>query len=142
MTELVAIAYVNHGRWVADCPHPDCHSAEHYQDPYNGKYGGLRPNAFHCTAPGGCGLSYPVVWPPNIAEIERWLVMRPIMTTRNWLPGETIADLVLENAEHGCIPLAELAALPAGKVFQVVDDQVELSAAAVAAGMGRLELGA
>lgn len=36
----------------------------------------------------------------EFAAIERLLVARPEVATRNWLPGETIADLARENAEH------------------------------------------
>jgi hypothetical protein len=32
--------------------------------------------------------------------IEAALRVRPDPTTRNWLPGETVADLLRENAEH------------------------------------------
>jgi hypothetical protein len=32
------------------------------------------------------------------------LMMRPVAATRNWKPGETIDDLLMENAAHGCLP--------------------------------------
>lgn len=36
-----------------------------------------------------------------VRSVERLLLMRPVRQTQNWFPGETLADLMLENAEHG-----------------------------------------
>jgi hypothetical protein len=43
-------------------------------------------------------------WPERVSDIERVVLARPAPTTRNWLPGETVADLVAENIENGLIP--------------------------------------
>ena len=86
------VAYINEGRWVADCP--DC-------------------NAGMMLLPGApflCGLCFNVrigsysrlvVWPANPAEIEAVLLLRPMAINRNWRPGETVWTLLAENVEHG-----------------------------------------
>lgn len=49
-----------------------------------------------------CGAVYEGVEPPPaMAEIERVLLLRPQMTTRNWCHPETVDDLRQENADHG-----------------------------------------
>jgi hypothetical protein len=97
---LVAQAYVSQSTWVARCPMPDCPAAEHYGRK-DGFLGGLRHDRFLCNY---CGLQCAVEWPSFAADIERLLAMRPIPSTRNWLPGETLVDLLGENIEHGVIP--------------------------------------
>ncbi|MFC9088985.1 hypothetical protein [Nocardiopsis dassonvillei] len=78
-------AYVNHGRWVADCIRPYCGSAE-----------ALRPgqSAVWC---GNCQLVAPVEWPPDPQGIWDALMVRPVPATRNWFP----ADHPLA-VRHGC----------------------------------------
>lgn len=82
-------AEANWGRWVVRCPR--CPSA------LDGVPG---DPAFRCWE---CGATAAVDWPPEatVAGVERLLLMRPDVTTRNWLPGETLIDLVVENAAHG-----------------------------------------
>jgi hypothetical protein len=98
-------AYVNWGRWVTDCPRwPDCANAL-----------ALEPGqaTARCTAPGGCGLAYTVIWPADAAQITTALDARPAPQTRNWYPaghdraamyglpcGETPAELDAETAAH------------------------------------------
>jgi hypothetical protein len=54
-----AYARVAWGRWVADCPRPECSNAEHHgADPVTGHVGGLTGAAFRCGSctwrgPGG-----------------------------------------------------------------------------------------
>lgn len=115
--ELTAVPYLNHGRWVADCPRPYCTNAEAFGN-VAGFPGGLRSDHFECRATldfgngpvpiGGCGLRCGVDWPPNIADIEALVLARPALITRNWRPGESLADLMRENVEHGLIPLDKL----------------------------------
>lgn len=50
--------------------------------------------------------------------IERLLMMRPIPYTRNWLPGETLTDLLAENIEHGIGPSEP------GQEMAIVGDQI------------------
>lgn len=41
------------------------------------------------------------VYPAERAQIEAVLNLRPIRSTRNWEPNETLADLIAQNIEHG-----------------------------------------
>ena len=80
-------AYVNQGRWVADCPDVDCSEA-------------------HKVAPGdwfgcsNCGAIAEVSFPDNHAQIDAVLSMRRVPQTRNWT-DETVHDLEQENRQHG-----------------------------------------
>jgi len=38
--------------------------------------------------------------PTNYQQIERVLLERPNRENQNWLPGETLDDLLRENKEH------------------------------------------
>lgn len=82
-------AEANWSRWIARCP--ACPSALQ-----------LVPGtlAFACW---DCGARAEVRWPDAdmIAGVERLLSMRPNVTTRNWLPGETLIDLMMENGKGG-----------------------------------------
>jgi hypothetical protein len=49
-----------------------------------------------------CGAIYErLELPAKADEIERLLVARPDLQTRNWRQGETVADLHAENRAHG-----------------------------------------
>ena len=79
-------AYVNHDRWVADCP---CNGAE-------------------LVAPGeemlcgSCGARHTVKFPgpKTRAKIEGLLNVREPLF-RNWHPDETADELLAQNIEHG-----------------------------------------
>ena len=101
-----AIAYVNQGRWMADCPRPYCGNALELE---------LRQPSFYCVARGGgcCGLSCPIVWPGDAEQLFAELGRRPVAQTRNWAPAghwqavannlettQTVADLREEFAAH------------------------------------------
>jgi hypothetical protein len=91
----VAHAEVNHGRWTVRCPW--CSGCQNASE---------EDHRFFCTecsngAAGGKWIA--VVWPADREEIELALGQRPHPDNRNWLPGETIADLWLENAAHGVV---------------------------------------
>jgi len=132
--ELRAVAYLNHGQWVAMCPRPGCHNAEIFGrievgilalDQGGGTIGGLTGDMFHCrTEYGGCGLTCPADWPPNVVDIEALVMPRPVPTTRNWLPGESLHDLLAENVEHGIIPAGALTDGPTRKLLEIMDDRV------------------
>lgn len=85
-----AVAYVNHGRWVADCPTPGCGGAMLV----------LKGGEFLC---GTCfnaeigGEYRPIEWPADPDAIERLLVGRPLAVQMNWTPGETLEVLAAEN---------------------------------------------
>jgi len=136
--------YANHGRWVADCPRPHCGNAEQYGwDMYRTR-GGLTESSFRCREErGGCGLVCEAVWPAKHADIEWILQQRPAVATRNWLPGETLLDLMNENLEHGIAPMSQ-AALddpnhPGGVVLRIENDEIQ--GGLLTAGTWRTEIG-
>ena len=90
---MEATVYHNWGRWVADCPDVACTNAEEY-----GR--GLTDTAFVCS---DCRRISEVVWPDDRVRITALLDIRPVPSTRNWTPSETVADLVNENLEQGVI---------------------------------------
>lgn len=87
-----AIAYVNHGRWVTECPY-GCGSAQVVTpaDP-----------RFFCLGcrNRGSGRWSPVTFPAQRQVIEAALERRPPRNA-NWLPGEPVERLLKENADHG-----------------------------------------
>ncbi len=83
-------AYVNHGRWVADCATAYCEEA-HLVSP---------GDRFKCA---NCGETYDVTFPDDMLLIDAALSGRKVPQTRNWYPHETVADLIRENAEHGVV---------------------------------------
>lgn len=92
-----AVARVNSGRWIADCPTPGCGGAE-YVDMDN-------PVFFCCecrNAPSGHQpIAVTVPDATSRSGIETALLKRPAPMTRNWRQPETVADLVDENAQMG-----------------------------------------
>jgi hypothetical protein len=100
----VAYAEANWGRWVARCVRPWCTNAIALE---------LGQVEFLCIGgPDACGYSTVVVWPPDPQAIEAILGMRPVRRTQNWSVGETLEDLLAENAAHGCLPPEMLTAAP------------------------------
>lgn len=95
-----ARAYVNFGRWIADCP-MDCGSAMQLVKLQGG---------YHCTE---CGHLTSVEWPNNPDEIWTALEARPAKRNRNWFPsghnlalrsgsphGQSVEELQDETQEH------------------------------------------
>ena len=88
-----AVARVNHGRWIADCPSEGCAGAEMVWP---------ATPLFWC---GGCGnralggLWRRVALPERAerASIEAALERRGEPAARNWAPGETVEDLLAEE---------------------------------------------
>ena len=80
-------AYVNRGRWVADCA---CNGAE-------------------LVAPGqemlcgSCGARNTVKFPGTRNELEAALLQREPFN-QNWHPDETVDELVAQNIENGIFP--------------------------------------
>jgi hypothetical protein len=88
-------AIVNSNRWIVECP--DCNGAEMAWKQWP---------LFVCATcwNGAAEVPYtfrPVRFPEYETAIERVLMARPVPATRNWLPGESVADLEAENAAHG-----------------------------------------
>jgi len=87
--EHVALAEVNHGRWVVYC---HCGGAEMAWD----------EGLVMCM---GCFNSHArhelvrTHFPANRVEIDAVLDRRPLVN-RNWRRGETLEQLMRENAEH------------------------------------------
>lgn len=89
-----ALAYVNHGRWVADCPSEGCAGAT-----------SIMPGAgFLCAECLNAEVGHryrPVAWPAERAAVEDALCCRRLPQTANWRPGETVRALEDENVRHG-----------------------------------------
>lgn len=124
MTDLalsgVAYAEANWGRWIARCPSRHCQSALQLSR--------FQP-VFRCWE---CGIAADVMWPSFAEDVETLLMMRRDPTTRNWLPGEDLHDLLTENLERGVLPLPELDGR-SRPVLSIVDDHIvhnELASAA------------
>jgi hypothetical protein len=108
----VTYAYANHGRWVADCSHVAyCDAAAHLDRFQDG---------FICE----CGRGTTVVWPSGdvVAGVERLLGMRPNPKNRNWMPGETLTDLMWENGAHGVFDNVE--AVPGTSMLSVEEGRI------------------
>lgn len=82
-----ATAYVNHGRWVARCPTEGCGSSLV-----------VSPADPRLLCPTCWKGYYPVDFPDDVDAIEAALGERPGELNRNWEPGETVQDLIAENA--------------------------------------------
>lgn len=122
---------VNWGRWLADCP--ACGSALAVE-PGSRVLGapvwehdgaawvrvGFREGCWDC------GARTDLVWPDGafVDGVERLLAMRPHAQTRNWQPGETLHDLLRENAAHGLfsVPAIEGLARPGEELLAVGQD--------------------
>lgn len=86
-------AFVEHSTWVWQCP--DC---EHLWWAEPGFPRAWCPN---CLNVGSAGFSRLVLFPKERGKIERALKYRAEPKTRNWLPHETVDDLIAENIQHG-----------------------------------------
>lgn len=87
-------AYVNHGRWIADCPF--CKGAECVTE---------NEKVFYCLSCGNeqvGGNFIKVNFPKRVDryKFEKSLARRP-ESLRNWIPGETPADIAKENRKNG-----------------------------------------
>lgn len=141
--EFVAVVEHNLGVWVAKCPFPGCHGGEHYGLQETGlgpQVGGLGADRYVCIQ-GTCKGTYPVKWPD--AEMRKGilalLALRPDVANRNWLPHETLHDLLIENADHG-IGVPVLEPEREGRILTIGDDRIVEGMDALLAGAGRPEL--
>lgn len=93
------LGYINHGRWVVDCPYDGGSMSFNLDEPY-----------FMCPVCGNAENDrqwYMIKLPPvnQITQIENTLLARPARDgfaapTRNWRPGETVAMLKRENRQQ------------------------------------------
>lgn len=104
-----ALAYVNRGVWVADCP-AGCGSALSLQPKETTYVCGVVEDG---ELRGGCGGCAGVAWPADAVWIWDALMRRPNPLTRNWAPaghrqalvtghpaGQSVADLTAETYLH------------------------------------------
>lgn len=83
------VARCDHGRWVGDC---GCGS------------GVAASPEWSLACCFSCGAIYRrIVFPKDRAAIVAALAARPAIENQNWLPGETVAQLLAENAAHGIV---------------------------------------
>jgi hypothetical protein len=105
LVTTAAVAVVNSGRWIAECPREHCANAVRLEP---------KQTAFHCGGGDGCRLVAEVLWPPDADEIDDVLSRRPVPGTRNWAPaghrqaiadgfpdGQSVSDLLDENRQYG-----------------------------------------
>lgn len=89
--EATVPAYVNHGRWVVDCP--DCRNAQ---------LACRTDHRFMCNECGNIAIGSrwrPVEWPADGERIANLLENRP-REVQNWNPGEDVRLLAIENLEN------------------------------------------
>lgn len=90
-----AVAYVNQGRWVADCPQRGCGGALAL---VRRAVGFLCGNCLNV----GVGHRYrPLMWPRERDEIEDVMAVRLLPEESNWRAGDSVAALGDENEAHG-----------------------------------------
>lgn len=111
----LAYAAANWGRWIARCPSGLC---------TNAMLVARGQTAFACEGPGSCGWTSPIAWPADPAAIELLLRRRPDVQTRSWEPGETLEDLLVENAAHGLLPPELDIDGPSVSVMQTIDGRI------------------
>lgn len=137
MTSLVRIlgdppklpVRANWGRWIVECP--VCPSALLLQPD---------DSTFQCW---DCGAAGDTEWPEESMRegVERLLSMRPNEITRNWEPGETLHDLMKENAYHGLFSgLPE--GIPGRTLLAVTDNRIVTDILPAITYVKRRELGA
>lgn len=86
ITPAKAVAYVNHGRWVADCP-AECNSAMIVTPGQTSFVCGMWIDTDEGRRfVGGCATTAELVWPPDPAGITSALASRP-EPRRNWAPA-------------------------------------------------------
>lgn len=97
---MIALVYVNRGRWVVDCPNEECGWSYMAVSP-DGRARYLHVCGGDENGP-GCGTHLELVWPAvdEAEQIVETLSRRNLKLTRNWLPNETVDDLLTENARY------------------------------------------
>src|SRR3954466_7243572 len=94
-TDFRVMPFMSWWSWVGQRPRPGCRNAEKRGRCDDGSQGGLEAGRSPCRASdGGCGFRCGVDWPSEILAIERIVLARPALGTRNWSPGETLHDLL------------------------------------------------
>jgi hypothetical protein len=94
-TSPLTLAYQNHGRWLIDCPH--CNTGWIVRAETPSLLIDAKGRVQHACF---CGYIAVAQFPAERVEIDELLARRPDPSNRNWRPGETIADLRIENAAY------------------------------------------
>lgn len=115
-----ALAYLNWGRWVADCPEPGCADARsvYTQDPDSGAYVGEPHTEDVCAH----GHPFRIAMPPPTMEARIVAAVggRPDDADKSWYPrghsraaaqgfpiGQSVDDLLAENDEVSAFRAAQ-----------------------------------
>lgn len=109
MTDTRWVAFVNWGRWVAECPR-GCGNA---LELVPGQISAICASRTGLIIAGTCGYIGPVQWPGNASELTATLAKRPMDRHRNWFPadhplavrgnmphGQSVSELDMETEEH------------------------------------------
>lgn len=88
------VAYVNHGRWVGECPTPHCGGAREVNPDHN---------PFWCVE---CGKSYVVEWPDKktMRAVTTILEQRPEPANQNYHPDDHVRLHPSNQAMHEPCP--------------------------------------
>ena len=86
------LMYFNHGRWILDCHNRKDGCTTAWE---------VNPALETIMTCHQCGAVTQSETPELWMEIESILNRRPIPATRNWMPHETVSDLLKENEAHG-----------------------------------------
>ena len=86
-------AWLYNDRWIAECPEGHNRQLVFEATPLY--------MCCECWNVGAGGLYREVAFPAERADIEAAIAVRPMPVNRNWLPSETVADLLAENAARG-----------------------------------------
>jgi hypothetical protein len=112
----VSLVFAHWGEWTAKCSHTYACAGAALVTPFQ--------EGFICRS---CGRSTELVWPSAdmVDGVQRLLLMRPHPQNRNWLPDETLHDLLQQNMEHGVM---NVEGLEPGVVLEIVGDRISMDA--------------
>lgn len=91
--------YHNYGRWIVDCPSVNCLASVRAEMGLTMMLCDCHDDTI-CQHGPVCATPIPLEWPNNPGAIVEVLAGRQI-PNRNWVPGESLKDLELENLERG-----------------------------------------
>lgn len=90
-----ALAYVNHGRWICDCP--ACKTGWLVNPATPSKLYDAKGREHDACS---CGTAIVVVFPAEKAAIDEALAERKHAVNRNWYPHESVIDLLAQTLER------------------------------------------
>lgn len=89
------LAYVNHGRWLCDCPGCNTGWQVQIETPLV-LYDAKARVQQRCK----CGYELAVQFPAEYEAINEALAERRLAVNRNWYPHETVIDLLAQTLER------------------------------------------